>query len=552
MDKIIKWILILLLGIFLLCTISSLIAGYDKSILAINNLIIRENKINKLYLLITPKKFQQIQLYLTFLTLITSLLLFSYHRLYIFLFSRTSDFGLSLKKLFQDLFEDHYRYILIIPLFASVYYAFKMPVSFDEALTYLVFTSRNPLVSLSYYPFPNNHVLHSVITNFTRYIPFLPALFTLRISSIIVSLISLLFTYKFISSFLNKKTAIVITGITSVLFLNIFYSYMSRGYALVYLFFIISLYCSYKIVSQSNEKKFWAWLFLSCTLGFFTMPSFLYPFFTLHLYIFLKRRSVIKKQLITIFVTVIAVMVLYTPIIIVNGLKSLVGNEYVKPISRMEVLGNLPGFFIQSINEIFGFSFLLIIPFLIISFFYCMLYKKTEDAFDFTLFIFVVPVILLLHSVIPFPRTFLYYGFLIIFLIFKPFKDFISSFKSKNLLILVIAFQTLMLINFNQKIIPYEERDPQINITANKINQKIAGNKKYLSSGSLYGTNLWFELKTKPYKESSITFTDKRLSADTVNQFDYIIIAKYLDQTIKKKPIIENFYFSIYDNHQSN
>jgi len=254
MYKTIKWILIFLLCIFTLCIIGSMISGYGKTILAINNLVSGENKTDKLYSLISQKKFHYIQLYLTFLSLITVLLLLSYNRFYTFLFSRTYDFGHSLRKLFQDLFENKYRYILFLPILASVYYAIKMPVSFDEALTYLVFTTRNPLVSLSYYPFPNNHVLHSVITNFTRYIPFLPALFTLRISSIIINMISLLFTYKFITGFLNKKTAIVITGITSVLFLNIFYSYMSRGYALVYLFFIIALYCSYKIINESNER----------------------------------------------------------------------------------------------------------------------------------------------------------------------------------------------------------------------------------------------------------------------------------------------------------
>lgn len=548
MYKVIKWILILLLSIFLLCLAVSMISGYDKTIVAINNLVSGENKIEKLFSLISLKKFHYIQLYLSFLSLITLLLLFSYTRFYTFIFSRTYDFGQSLAKLLKELVDQKYGYILFLPFLASVYYAFKMPVGFDEALTYLVFTSHNPFVSLSYYPFPNNHVLHSVITNFTRYIPFLPALFTLRISSIIINIISLLFTFKFIASFLNKKTAIIITGITSVLFLNIFYSYMSRGYALVYLFFIIGLYCSFKIVTQSNEKKFWAWLFLVSTLGFFTMPSFLYPFATLHLFVFLKRKSLLKIQAITIIATVIAVTVLYTPIIIVNGINSLIGNQYVKPISRIEVLGNLPGFFIQSVNEIFGFSFLLVLPFLIISFFYCLLYKKTEDTFNFALFILVVPVLLLLHSVIPFPRTFMYYGFMMTFLIFKPFQEIISAFKSKYLLIGIITFQLIMLFNFNRKIIPYEERDPQINITANKINEKIAGNKKYLCSGSLYGTNLWFDLKTKPYRESSITFVDKILSADTVNQFDYIIIAKYFDQTKKKKPIIENFYFSIYEN----
>ena len=54
-----------------------------------------------------------------------------------------------------------YLLVLIIPIFASVFYALKMPVSYDEAWTFLNFTNKGFFTSITSYDDPNNHVLFS-------------------------------------------------------------------------------------------------------------------------------------------------------------------------------------------------------------------------------------------------------------------------------------------------------------------------------------------------------------------------------------------------------
>ncbi|MGL6268531.1 MAG: hypothetical protein ACRC2O_11435, partial [Chitinophagaceae bacterium] len=106
--------------------------------------------------------------------------------------------------------------------------------------------------------------------------------------------------------------------------------------------------------------------------------------------------------------------------------------------------------------------------------------------------------------------------------------------------------QLLFAIHFNRTIIPFEERDPQINITAEKINREITGNKNYLCDGALIGVNLMFKAKTEQFNDAHIEFAKKPLSADTVQKYNYVIIAKYLDSTRLKKPRFSNFYYSVY------
>ncbi len=547
MGKFAKWAIILLLAFLLVSLLASVAIGYDQFIQILARRLTTNQDSQKLEKLLTLNRYRSVQL---FLLLICAILLFCFFRL-----DRISAFSSrfmqesaeGIKSCLNTITKTELKYILVLPFFASVYFAIILPVSFDEALTYLVFTSRGPLVSISYYPFPNNHVLHSLITNLTRYIP-LPELFDLRISSILINVLTWTIAFKCIAAYYNKKTALIITGISAVLFLNIYYSYMSRGYSLLNLFFMISFYCALKISNDQTGKKYWVWFTLSSILGFFTMPSFLYPYVTLNLYILIKRRDSFKKQVLMGLSTVAAVIFLYTPIIIVNGLKALTGNEYVKPISRSEVIENLKPFFLQSMQEISGFHWVYLLPALLISFLFSLIYQKKEDLLHFLFFILVVPLLLIVHSVIPFPRTFLYYGFLWVFLMINPFRELINKIKTAWIMPVILLGQLLLIVNFNQHIVTYEERDPQINFTSARIVNEIKGNKNYLCSGALIGTNLWFELKTNNFNSSKVDFIETPISADTVTQYNYIIIARYYDRTTTKKPVYSNFYYTVYSN----
>ena len=547
MRKFAKWVIITFFAFLLVSLLASAAIGYDQVIQLLAKQLTTNKDSSKLEKFLTINRFRSVQLFILLISGILLFCLFRLDRISTFINRLIRESGDGIKSCLNAITKTDLKYILVLPFVAAVYFAITLPVSFDEALTYLVFTSRGPFVSISYYPFPNNHVLHSLITNFTRYIPF-TELFDLRISSILINVLTWTIAYKCIAVFYNKKTSLIITGISAVLFLNIYYSYMSRGYSLMNLFFMISLYCAFKISIHQTGKKYWAWFTLSSILGFFTMPSFLYPYVTLNLYILIKRRDCFKKQVQMGISTVAAVIILYTPIIIVNGLKALTGNEYVKPISRSEVIENLWPFFLQSIREISGFHWVYILPALLISFLFCLIYQRKEDLLHFLFFILVVPALLILHSVIPFPRTFVYYGFLLVFLTVNPFRELLDKIKINWLLPALLLVQFLLIFNFNQSIVAYEERDPQINFTSAGIVNKIKGNKKYLCSGALIGTNLWFELKTNNFNSSKVDFAEAPINADTVAHYNYIIIAKYYDKTVIKKPVYSNVYYSVYSN----
>ena len=104
-------------------------------------------------------------------------------------------------------------------------------------------------------------------------------------------------------------------------------------------------------------------------------------------------------------------------------------------------------------------------------------------------------------------------------------------------------------MNFERKIYAYENKDAAINITCDTIIKKIIGDKKYLFDESLLIYNLKFELITKGYKNYKIKeISNVNLDADTVSNFDYIIIKKERNRTKFKKPFYVTKYYSVYKN----
>lgn len=439
--------------------------------------------------------------------------------------------------------------LLLIPVISAFFYALTLPVSFDEAATFLLFTNKGFFETISHYPAPNNHILHSIITNFTKYLPGLSDLFKLRISAIIVHFTTLIVLYKLVSRHFSIKMALVVVALSSMLFLNIYYSYMSRGYSLVNLFFVCSLFCSLNIIKGQNTTLNWLLLILFSILGFYTMPSYLYPFLTLNGFIFVLQPNYIHKQQFLIFVVGLVTLVLYLPIICNDGLSAITDNPYVKSGGFFHTLKSLPLFYLLTLQEITGIHWSIIVLLLSISI-YLILKSKNTLNITFAIIFILAPVILLgLHRVIPFARVFNYYSFVVVLLVLIPFKDKIETLNLSTLLPVLLSIQGLLWLNFNSKIYLYEDKDQALNITADKIIPQIIGNKKYVSNHSLLTYNLEFELITKGYKNYVIKEVQyKVISADTISKFDYIIINKEADKTTKKRPMIVTKYYSIYKN----
>lgn len=434
------------------------------------------------------------------------------------------------------------KFVLIIPFLASVYYAAVLPVSYDEALTYVNFTSNGVFASACYYPAPNNHILHSLITNLTYQIPFLGDLAKLRISSLFVNVLTWLIAFVFLSRYYGQKFGVAVIAIASMLFMGIYYSYMSRGYGLLMLFFVVSLFASFNIIKAGNQTKDWIWLGIASILGFYSIPSFLYPFLTLQLLIALHGIRFIKKQLVTSVAIALATSILYLPVVIVNGMAALAGNGYVRPHDRSEVLERLPGFFADSITGITGIPAIIILILLCLSLIVMVVKKQKENIVLWLVFLISPFILLLVHSVIPFERTFVYCGFLMIFLILIPFKNGIETGNRYFLMFTAAVLQLALLYNFNSRIYPYEDYD----IVSDQVLEQLKGGKSYVVNDGLFDALLIFRLKSGGFRDYKVTsYYDVGMSADSVRA-DFIIIRRKDDKTVQRKPVLRNNYFSVY------
>ena len=120
-------------------------------------------------------------------------------------------------------------------------------------------------------------------------------------------------------------------------------------------FFIACLYNAYGIIRKNDNIENWIWFGISSILGFYTIPSFLYPFITLNLVILLYNRPNRCWQFITNAIVTIITIALYLPVIIVNGLDALTNNPWVKPIDRNVVISGMPSFLKVTLMSLHSF-----------------------------------------------------------------------------------------------------------------------------------------------------------------------------------------------------
>lgn len=547
MRIVLKFLLCILLGSLLAGALLTLIYGYTDTMTFLIHAIGEASRSDKILALVTARKLFILQILIFVICSVLLLIILSLDAILNYALSCLVYINKSLTHFKSDIAGTEVKWILCIPFVGAVFFALYMPVSYDEAWTYLQFTSKSPLSSLCYYPAPNNHVLHSLITNLTRYIPFGSALFCLRISSILASVVTWILCFSFLNEYYSKRIALLITAMTSMLFMSVYYSYMSRGYGLVMLFFIVSVYASYNIIRKGDQAKYWLCFTISNVLGFFTMPSFLYPFILLNIVILLNNGFKIKKQLVYNSAALFFVVVLYIPIIIVNGLNALINNPFVAPISRSEVLHSIAGFLSTTITEIFGVHYFFVLFALVVS---IVVLLKNNMRFEFGLMIIFLLfpfVILTAHSVIPFPRTFNYYAFVLVFFICIPYWKRIEVLPVNYIVAFAILIQVVCSVNFYLNIKKYEE----FNISYHEINNKILGNHRYFFTTFLFETIFLFENKTQGYKmeKAEFHFPQINVNADTLTGFDYYIVDKEFDFTKNKKPAYSDRRTNVYEEY---
>jgi hypothetical protein len=342
-----------------------------------------------------------------------------------------------------------------------LFYSLQLPLSYDEAFTFNHFTLKGLVYSLCTYPVPNNQVLYSLFTNVSwDCLAFTHSAIAVRIPAIIFSILSIYFVS---TRYLNQNFYPILAF--SILYLfspNIIeYAFQARGYSLQMFFGIITYYlASKKDIKHLLFRDRAILVLLLSILGVFTSPAYLYTAVVIYLIFITQFYSEVKRHL--IFFILISVffaltgILLYSPIIVFEGIKSLTSNKFVRPVGNFNILSVLTHL-IQLFNYLtlpiyLGWGIFLLF----------IIYSVRRKAYYNFYFIVIPFVMMFILKQLPFFRVFLPFSLIIIvnacLKIFESsyYKHIasLSQFKSKllsYLLFLCIAMSSYFYFTYLHK-----------------------------------------------------------------------------------------------------
>lgn len=447
------------------------------------------------------------------------------------------------KNLFSSLKAVEIICVLAVPFAASIYFANVIAVSYDEAITYNFFTIKPFYYCMIFYPYPNNHVLHSLLTNITEYTPFVSALFSIRIPAILASLFTWLIGYSFLKKYYTSRVAIVVIGLASVCYLSIYYSFMSRGYAFMVLAFVVCMYAAFNIIQKGNRTKDWMFFVVAGVLGCYTIPSFLYPFATLNVLILVYNYKNIKRQFWANLIAGILVILVYAPIMLVDGISALASNQFVQHVERVDILKGIYSFYVAMFADIGGVPYwmniLILVPFVL-----TVIQKDKWHLSLWIIFLLAPFVLIFLHAVNPFYRTFLYYNFAILFLIVVPFRKYLERISKYVIILVLLVVQLFAIYTFDSKV----KINEGFNTDAAQVSEEYFKDGQTVVFPCIASANYEFEANVRGLSDYIFFLNNEQANVDTINNYDYVILEIRRDVTVNKRPYYSTSEQNIYKN----
>ena len=224
------------------------------------------------------------------------------------------------------------------------------PICHDEAITYMYLASTPLSKLLTIYPDPNHHIFHTLLVHFNTMVlgndPWV-----IRLPAFFAGVLIIPATYLVIRKLFNKNAAIIATALVVPSSQLIIYSTNARGYTIQTLIFLILLLLAIYI-KKTDRLSGWIGLVLFSVIGFYTIPTMLYFFLSVIIWMFLSAvykdtfssRTVFIKKLTIAFVLVVLLSVLlYLPPAINSGFSKITANSWVKSLSWSSFIQGFPG-----------------------------------------------------------------------------------------------------------------------------------------------------------------------------------------------------------------
>lgn len=225
-------------------------------------------------------------------------------------------------------------FLLSILLFSvGIVFIIMRHIGVDESYSYIYYIEKNPLVCLGSYSAANNHILHSFLSSIVQKMG-LGVNVSLRLVPLLsfVFLINLLF--KTFTKETIRKSNWYLVCLFAVSLYPIYYAVTGRGYMLQFLLYFITLAHIY-IKYEKDQKPDLILISVLMALGFFTIPSMIYPFIGLCLFfLFTKPFGFVFKFGL---LTTVLVLLAYSPILMTTGFQfdGANANLVKKPITKI-------------------------------------------------------------------------------------------------------------------------------------------------------------------------------------------------------------------------
>jgi hypothetical protein len=211
-----------------------------------------------------------------------------------------------------------------------------VPLRYDEATTYNNFVSKPLYVALANYATPNNHLLHTFLAKVSVAVlgnePW-----SIRLPALLAGIALVPATFAFARAYYGRVAALLAAALVATSSTLVEYSTNARGYTLVALATVLVFIAGARAVERDSVGA-WAVVAVVGALGLYAVPIMVYPLGGAFLWILVSGRlgahpfrPLLTHLGVTVLVTTILTLLLYTPVYAASGVRSVTANEFVEP-----------------------------------------------------------------------------------------------------------------------------------------------------------------------------------------------------------------------------
>ena len=228
--------------------------------------------------------------------------------------------------------------ITVIGFFVR-FWKISQPIAYDEAYTFIYYATRDFKHILADYSAPNNHIFHTILVRIA-YDIFGKQPWVVRVPAFVAGVLSIPAAYFAARRIVNPQQSLAAAALIALTPWFINYSVNGRGYTWIILLSLLLANLGALLIEQQSRSALAAYAIVA-SLGFYTIPIFLYPMAGVSLWVLVtqltaakpwKERSVQARDfLIACLLGGLLILLLYSPVILFGtGFRSITSNEIVE------------------------------------------------------------------------------------------------------------------------------------------------------------------------------------------------------------------------------